>query len=223
MNHFAQLIPVLGILITYGLLYLLTNALVFQYRLKKRRSPFTENFLRSPGESLRWQLEDLNDNLNQYLLSALFLPLIFYSTFLTQAHFGPKTPSLSFILIVIMVAALFETYILIKLVRSLKRRRQFRLGYEGELAVGQELNQLLREGYEVYHDFPADKFNIDHIVAGPTGVYAVETSDRVRVGVTKVDVITTSRHKDFPAIQPTTVRSGCLGVHPILLISLPPG
>lgn len=60
----------------------------------------------------------------------------------------------------------------------LNRRRKFRLGYEGELAVGQELNQLLREGYEVYHDFPADKFNIDHIIIGPAGVYAVETKTR---------------------------------------------
>ena len=79
---------------------------------------------------------------------------------------------------VILLVALFETYFIIKLLRLLNRRRKFRLGYEGELAVGQELNQLLREGYEVYHDFPADKFNIDHIIIGPAGVYAVETKAR---------------------------------------------
>lgn len=48
------------------------------------------------------------------------------------------------------------------------------------MAVGQELNQLLRLGCHVYHDFPAEKFNIDHIVIGPAGVYAVETKGRAK-------------------------------------------
>jgi len=60
----------------------------------------------------------------------------------------------------------------------LNTRRLYRLGYEGEIAVGQELNQLIRDGYYVYHDFPAGKFNIDHIVVGSSGVFAVETKAR---------------------------------------------
>ncbi len=58
------------------------------------------------------------------------------------------------------------------------KRRRYRLGYEGEIAVGQELNQLMRDGFYVYHDFFVDKFNIDHIVVGPSGVFAVETKAR---------------------------------------------
>jgi len=57
-------------------------------------------------------------------------------------------------------------------------RRSYQLGYEGEIAVGQELNQLMLDGYRVYHDFPAGKFNIDHIVVGVSGVFAVETKAR---------------------------------------------
>ena len=34
------------------------------------------------------------------------------------------------------------------------------------------------EGNHVYHDFPADKFNIDHIVVGRSGIFAVETKAR---------------------------------------------
>ncbi|MBU1055794.1 MAG: NERD domain-containing protein [Proteobacteria bacterium] len=37
---------------------------------------------------------------------------------------------------------------------------------------------LFKVGYKVYHDFPAEKFNIDHIIIGPAGVYAVETKAR---------------------------------------------
>jgi len=54
------------------------------------------------------------------------------------------------------------------------------LGYEGEVAVGQELNQLLADGFRVYQDFPAGRFNIDHVVIGPTGVFAVETKARAK-------------------------------------------
>ena len=34
------------------------------------------------------------------------------------------------------------------------------------------------QGKHVYHDFPADKFNIDHIVVGRSGIFAVETKAR---------------------------------------------
>jgi hypothetical protein len=56
-----------------------------------------------------------------------------------------------------------------------------RLGYDGEVAVGQELNLLMLDGYHVFHDLVSDtitKFNIDHIIAGSSGVYTVETKTR---------------------------------------------
>lgn len=66
------------------------------------------------------------------------------------------------------------------MVRLLNLRRITRLGYEGEVATGQELNRLMLQGYHVYHDFVADKFNIDHIVVGQAGVFAVETKARAK-------------------------------------------
>jgi hypothetical protein len=50
-----------------------------------------------------------------------------------------------------------------------------RLGLDAELAVGQELDQLMRKGAVVFHDLPADNFNIDHIVISTQGVFAIET------------------------------------------------
>lgn len=54
-------------------------------------------------------------------------------------------------------------------------RRVLNLRYNGEVAVGQALNRLMLEGYHVYHDFPAEPANIDHIVVGEKGVFTVET------------------------------------------------
>ena len=178
MNHLTQLIPAILILFVYGLFYLATKVLVPRYKLKKRRSPFKRNFLRSPGEGIRGQVDDVNVDLNVYLLAAVISPLILYSVILTHAYLGSRAISGSSIWFLILIAAAFEAVFVIKLVRSFNQRRKFRLDCEGELAVGRELNQLLRDGYYVYHDFPADNFNIDHIVVGPAGVYAVETKAR---------------------------------------------
>lgn len=51
----------------------------------------------------------------------------------------------------------------------------YKLAEEGEKAVGQYLEKLRAEGYEVFHDVPGGGFNIDHVLIGPTGVYTVET------------------------------------------------
>jgi hypothetical protein len=43
------------------------------------------------------------------------------------------------------------------------------------MAVGQELDQLMRRGAIVFHDLPANGFNIDHVVLASEGVFALET------------------------------------------------
>jgi Nuclease-related domain len=175
LNHLAQLMPPLLIIFLCGLFYLAARVLVARNKLKKRKSPFPENFLRTPGERLRSRMQNINDDINVYLCSAFLSPMIIYSGLITLSYFGNKTPSLPFILMIILPAAALEAHFIFKLVKLISRRRKLRLGYEGQLAVGQELNQLLRYGYYVYHDFPAEKFNIDHVIVGPAGVYAVAT------------------------------------------------
>jgi hypothetical protein len=86
--------------------------------------------------------------------------------------------STSVITAFIIGGIVFIAYHLFKLIKLINLTQSYRLGYEGEMAVGQELNQLMRDGYYVYHDFPADTFNIDHIVVGTSGVFAVETNAR---------------------------------------------
>lgn len=49
---------------------------------------------------------------------------------------------------------------------------------EGERAVGQLLEELRSAGYKVFHDVPACNGNIDHVLVGPAGVFAIETKTR---------------------------------------------
>ena len=66
-----------------------------------------------------------------------------------------------------------------RLVRLIQRRRSFRLGFNGERAVAEELNRLMLGGCRIFHDVPMDPYgNIDHVIVAPNGVYAVETKAR---------------------------------------------
>jgi len=54
-----------------------------------------------------------------------------------------------------------------------------KLGLKGEKYVGQYLQaNLLPRGYHVIHDICIDDFNVDHVVIGPGGVFAVEVKTR---------------------------------------------
>lgn len=49
-------------------------------------------------------------------------------------------------------------------------------GARGEVYTAAHLD-LLPDSYQVFHDVKADQGNLDHVVVGPTGVFAVETKN----------------------------------------------
>lgn len=156
------------------------KALRRRIRLKSLRPSFKQNLLRIPGGSLLRALDNLNEQIHLYLVYVIVLPLILYSALISYAYFRTEHPPLSVIWISAIIGCLVLAYLIFNLARFSSRRKRIRLGYEGELAVGQELNHLMGQGYLVYHDFPADTFNIDHIIVGEKGVFAVETCTRLK-------------------------------------------
>lgn len=160
------------------------GAIVFLWRYRSqrsgRRSPLTRRLLRSPGESLRARMEELQWDIAS-LLGAGMLPMplvlvIYFATWVTAGK-APSPMVASFLAAAGLVAQLWLGW---RLWKSLAFLRRLRLGHEAELAVGQELAELGGAGYRMFHDFPADSgaFNIDHIVVGPGGVFLVETKGR---------------------------------------------
>ncbi len=178
MNYLGQLIPIIIFLIALGVVLIVIEIFIKMIQRKKQRSPFTGNFLRAPGESLRASLDNINDDIFESISLVLMIPMLLYATLISQFYFGKVNPGMFVIAGVIIMGLGCEVYCFKKLLKNLKARGIVRLGYEGEIAVGQELNQLMRDGYYVFHDFQADGFNIDHIVVGPAGVFAVETKAR---------------------------------------------
>jgi len=173
---FQQLIPLViymvGMCIGAGLLRLW----LWRTERARRQTPLTRNLLRGPGHSLRNDIDDLATDVFGYFVLFPSLPLLFYSMYLERQLTGASKPAVEFVLAVMLVIVV--AYIIVKLIRALPRLRQLRLGLDGELATGQELDQLMLDGYRVFHDVPGEGFNIDHVVVGRNGVFAIETKAR---------------------------------------------
>lgn len=142
----------------------------------RRKNPINTHLLRSPGQSLLEKMEDVSIDLFSDLSLVPFLSMFIYATYLTSA----KTKLAIFLLAVIYIFCLL--FIGKKIIKLASKREKLRLGYDAELAVGQELNLLMLHGFYVFHDVnlknTLSEFNIDHVVVGKTGVFAVETKGR---------------------------------------------
>lgn len=143
-----------------------------------KRNPLTRDMLRSPGESLRDQLEEQWMDVCALMTFAPAWALLVYAMYLSHVAFGGKSISAAGVTFYVTIVVAGLGYMCWKVWRMLKERQKLRLGYEAELAVGQVLNDLVRRGYYVFHDLPAEGFNVDHVVVGSNGVFAVETKGR---------------------------------------------
>lgn len=140
--------------------------------------PLTTRLLRPPGESLRIRIDTLGDKLTNRLLIA------FYGCAVTGVGMwmanGNRLGGGIFIVLGLGVFCAFA----IAIWKIGGEIRDCRLGFLGERAVGEELNQLLASGWKVFHDIefhdnPGQKpFNVDHVVVGTGGVFAIETKTR---------------------------------------------
>lgn len=143
--------------------------------LNARRSPLTQDLLREPGHALRQRLEESRLDVFAWLMIVSVIPMLLLALHLGQSYILGTPESL---VRWVFVGGLSVGCIAVGMWRAISIARSndaLRLGLDAELAAGQELDQLMRHGAAVYHDFPAEKFNIDHIVIAPQGVFAVET------------------------------------------------
>ncbi len=141
----------------------------------KGRSPLKNPPLRNPGESLQEQLvETINDKAFPYIMVFVLAP-VFALMEWGRYFFGSKpTPILLTVLAIPAMLLSWRKLDKIKTdVRNLKR------GLTAEKAVGQYLEQFRAQGYQIFHDIPGEsggkKFNLDHVIIGPKGIFTIET------------------------------------------------
>ena len=154
----------------------LVVAVIYRKRKEQRehsRAPFKDLQRRPAGETIRLKLENLDDRINDETMWLVIFPVLLVFGLFTRHPKDWITPVLFFV-----VSAGAAAFFGVRLFKLLRSRANYRLGFEGERFVGEELSRLMMLGFEIYHDVPFDGFNMDHVLVGPRGVFVVETKTR---------------------------------------------
>ena len=122
---------------------------------------------------MREQIDELTSDIGIEVMALAVVPVLVLALYLAQGRAMKEWPLLPLIYALAVLG--FIAFRIRKLVRLGHRLDPLRAGYDAELAVGQELDQLMRQGARVFHDFPGENFNIDHVVIAQSGFFAVET------------------------------------------------
>jgi hypothetical protein len=161
------------------LLLIPSVAVVLQIVRERRRdrkravAPFDGLRRRPAGESIRLHLLTLDEKIDEWLMLLVLVPFV---SALVLAFQPKQSLILSFFFFLGCAALAFVAYR--KLQPLLTDRGNFRLGFDGERYVAEELNELRADGYQIYHDLPFEGFNIDHVIVGPAGIFSIETKTR---------------------------------------------
>jgi nuclease-like protein len=133
---------------------------------------------RRAGQSIRDEKQRLlDDRLMPYLFGPVFLWLI---CLIESVHrWSNQPPQPRFSLCLAIVATGFSWIGFRRLVPNFRRLNR---GERGELQVAEILDELRSYGYRAFHDLTGDGFNVDHVVVGPAGVFAIETKFRSGYG-----------------------------------------
>lgn len=162
--------------------------------------PFRDDHERPPGESLRLKLDDLySEFMEKFLLLAYCgaLPVMLLGVPANRIMIGS----------VVVAALIGIAYSAKKILKLLPEIRSYKIGFAGERLTAQYLQKLGADGYLVFHDIPMKDYNVDHVVVGPNGVFAIETKTRrkrLSAGADRAHVIYNGKSLQYPQQQPET-------------------
>jgi hypothetical protein len=145
--------------------------MAFPKKKKKYRSPVEGPLRRLPGQSVRDERDRLlNDQTLDYLIVALGFCSLAAWEWLRRWLQVPFAPEIFTLFAVGMTGyCAFRIFPLRKEIRNLNQAEK------GERRVSELLTQLRRKRYVAFDDLVVDQSNIDHVVVGPGGIFAIET------------------------------------------------
>jgi len=138
---------------------------------KETKSPLKAKPLRNPGQSVRERRFDLA---YEKILAPVLMTIMtgYWAVMEWVAYFFPQVRKPWMMTIATLAVGAWAVW---QIKRYWPEITRLRLAEDGEKAVGQLLESLRGGGYKVFHDVIGNDFNVDHVVIGPAGVYAIET------------------------------------------------
>lgn len=145
--------------------------MAFPKKKKKYRSPVEGPLRRLPGQSIREEWDRLFDD---KVMGYVLVPLLAWLLAIWQWIYwwtGSK-PSPGVGAVVASIATIYCAY---RIRRVYPEFRNLNLGEKGERRVSEVLRTLRDRDYVTFDDLLLEGVNVDHVVVGPGGVFAVET------------------------------------------------
>ncbi|GGO66138.1 nuclease-related domain-containing protein [Bowmanella pacifica] len=175
MSDFLSIVISVSVVIAAMSATLVPMYILIRQREKKLRLPIDkEQLLRLPGYGLQEELRDKQFAILGYLVLGLYAVLSPFAFTSIKTHIN--TGTFPYLLSITALGCLI--FVAFKTVQNFNQLTKLRLGHAAELAAAGELMLLQAQGYQIFHDIQADKFNIDHLAIGPNGVFAIETKGR---------------------------------------------
>jgi hypothetical protein len=133
-----------------------------------------DKLLRRAGQSLREEYDKLFD---ERFVAFVVVIVAFWLVCIVAwiQKFAGHVPGPAFWTLLSLSVTAYGGFQIFRLRPQLRR---LRFGEGGQRRVAEALERIRDKGYSVFHDLPANGSNVDHVVVGPTGVYAIETRTR---------------------------------------------
>lgn len=136
----------------------------------EKRSPLKDKPLRYAGQSLDEQIED--KLLEAVYWAVVSFGIIFFAITEWFRYFFPKPAQPIYITVFAVIIIAFGIY---KVFAGIKEGKRLKMARDGERLVAEGLQELIKQGATVFNDIQGEKFNVDHVVVSPHGIYLIET------------------------------------------------
>ena len=164
-------------------MFFIIGAAIYTKRLlsKDRVSPLSSDLLRPAGYSLQKSIDDLQSDLMEAFIAIPIMGCLVPLMLLLNEKLFDNVVGWGTWLICGVAVVFILGYYIVNVTKIVKKLASYRLGLACEMAVGQELEQVIRPAnhpYRIFHDIQFEGFNVDHLVVSPNGVFVIETKGR---------------------------------------------
>jgi hypothetical protein len=137
----------------------------------KKRSPLKNRPLRLAGQSLDEEVKRLLEEEAYPYITVIMVAWTLAGLEIYE-FYTASPPAPGQYILAAVAATGFSIY---QILRIIRKTRAMALGRDGERAVGQYLERFREQGFQVFHDVVGEHFNIDHVLIGDKGIFAIET------------------------------------------------
>jgi hypothetical protein len=138
--------------------------------MESKQSPLKIKPHRAAGQSVQEELDKLRDDwMEKGSLATIAVVLLLLELWQWLWKIQPSPIGAAIVCVPLFFYSIYQMTGLRSQIKNLKQ------GFAGEKIVGEKLENLRTLGYRVFHDLVGNQFNVDHVLVGPAGVFAVET------------------------------------------------